>query len=288
MQCMSNCSRRLQLDSCMIHGKFPGENSFRGHTAQPGGAGFAYHAHSECPPHPSPGRPPKFDHSSSGPAENVSFSGSCAVSSPAFFMPTMSHSWEAEPSSSTSSIAASSTAGRDPADLAAMFIYQNRTGYNGLFRLNARGDFNVPAGRARPRICDEDRLRAASRALNGPFIHVGFESFDGLAGVAASGDLVYFDPPYAPLSSTSRFTSYTAASFTDADQEALQRLVLDLAGRGCHVVVSNSSAPLVTDLHGSRAAREHPPRRSPAREQPQCPPARPDRGAHHQQCQSCR
>jgi DNA adenine methylase len=144
-----------------------------------------------------------------------------------------------------------------PADLAAMFIYLNRTGYNGLFRLNARGDFNVPAGRyADPQICEEDRLRAASRALSRPLIHVALDSFDGVAGVASSGDLVYFDPPYAPLSSTSRFTAYTAASFTDADQKTLQRLVVDLADRGCQVVVSNSSAPLVADLYGSRAARE--------------------------------
>jgi hypothetical protein len=73
---------------------------------------------------------------------------------------------------------------------------------------------------------------------------------------------VYFDPPYAPFSSTSRFTSSTAASFTDADQEALQRLAVALSSRGCHVGVSNSSAPLVTDLMVARrtgSGPAHPP-----------------------------
>lgn len=143
-----------------------------------------------------------------------------------------------------------------PADLAAMFVYLNRTGYNGLFRLNARGEFNVPAGRyANPTICDEDTLRAAAGVLKAPSVVVRHGTFASLERSAAPGDLVYLDPPYAPLSATSRFTSYTSGSFSDDDQRRLQALVLDLAQRGCHVVLSNSTAPLVRALYESREAR---------------------------------
>ena len=144
-----------------------------------------------------------------------------------------------------------------PSTLAAMFIYLNRTGYNGLFRLNASGDFNVPAGRYRdPRICDEDTLRSASAVLSAPLVRLRVQSFIAVDAVAVPGDLLYFDPPYAPLSPTARFTSYTAAAFSDDDQAALQQLVVRLAARGCAVIVSNSTAPVVRDLYESRTARQ--------------------------------
>jgi DNA adenine methylase len=143
-----------------------------------------------------------------------------------------------------------------PADLAALFIYLNRTGYNGLFRLNSRGDFNVPAGRyVNPRICDEDTLRAAAAALRQPDVAVAEAPFSWLEEVARPGDFVYFDPPYVPLTATARFTSYTRGTFSDGDQRALQRTVLALAERGCAVVVSNSTAPLVAELYDARPAR---------------------------------
>jgi DNA adenine methylase len=143
-----------------------------------------------------------------------------------------------------------------PARLAAMFIYLNRTGYNGLFRLNSRGDFNVPAGRyAAPRICDEPTLRAAAAVLRSPGVNLHHRSFAAVADAAGPGDLVYFDPPYAPLSATARFTSYTAGSFSDDDQLALQQIAVQLAERGCAVIVSNSTADVVTDLYGAREAR---------------------------------
>jgi DNA adenine methylase len=152
-------------------------------------------------------------------------------------------------------------AGRDgpayPADLAAMFIYLNRTGYNGLFRLNARGDFNVPVGRyERPRICDEPNLRAAAAVLGSRLVEIRHEPFASIADAAASGDFVYLDPPYAPLSATARFTSYTSGSFTEDDQRRLQETVLHLARRGCSVVLSNSTAPLVSELYDTREARQ--------------------------------
>jgi DNA adenine methylase len=143
-----------------------------------------------------------------------------------------------------------------PPDLAAMFVYLNRTGYNGLFRLNARGEFNVPAGRyANPKICDEATLRSVASALRAPGVTLRHLPFAAVAERAAAGDLVYFDPPYAPLTATARFTSYTRDSFTEEDQRQLQALVFALARRGCHVVVSNSTAPLVTALYDTPAAR---------------------------------
>jgi DNA adenine methylase len=143
-----------------------------------------------------------------------------------------------------------------PARLAAMFIYLNRTGYNGLFRLNASGDFNVPVGRyTAPRICDEETLRAAAAVLRSPSVTVHQRSFAEVGAAARPGDLVYFDPPYAPLSATSRFTAYTPGSFSDEDQEALQQLAVTLADRGCSVVVSNSTARVVTDLYKAPEAR---------------------------------
>jgi DNA adenine methylase len=140
--------------------------------------------------------------------------------------------------------------GEYPAALAAMFIYLNRTGFNGLYRLNAAGDFNVPAGRyTNPQICDATNLRAVAAALRLSTVDVRHGGFDALVSRCRPHDFVYFDPPYAPLSSTSRFTSYTAHGFTDDDQRRLQEVVIDLARRGCFVVVSNSTAKSITQLY---------------------------------------
>lgn len=135
-------------------------------------------------------------------------------------------------------------------DLAAMFIYLNRTGYNGLFRLNARGGFNVPHGRyVNPRICDAENLRNVSAALTDLSAHVGHEPYRAVLRRARKGDFVYFDPPYAPLSATARFTAYTAGGFGSADQQQLQQVVIRLAARGCHVLLSNSSAREIAELY---------------------------------------
>lgn len=151
---------------------------------------------------------------------------------------------------------ASTTGARYPADLAAMFIYLNRTGYNGLFRLNAQGEYNVPAGRyAKPTICDEATLRAAGAVLADPAVEIRNAPFSSVADVVREGDFVYFDPPYAPLSATARFTAYTAASFTAEDQLRLQQLVLRLARAGVFVVLSNSVSPVVVDLYDNAEAR---------------------------------
>lgn len=140
-------------------------------------------------------------------------------------------------------------AGYSPA-LAAMLIYLNRTGFNGLFRLNAAGEFNVPAGRyLRPRIFDPAHLEAVAAALSAPGVTLGLARFEAVLGRARAGDLVYFDPPYAPVSETARFTAYTARPFTLDDQALVRDCAVELAERGCHVMVSNSSAPAMAALY---------------------------------------
>lgn len=135
--------------------------------------------------------------------------------------------------------------------LAAMFIYLNRTGYNGLFRLNAAGAFNVPAGRyPNPRICDAEHLRGVSAALRCHSITLQHQPFSCVMDDARAGDFIYFDPPYAPLTRTAKFTSYTAEGFTHRDQETLRGMMIALAKRGCHVVLSNSTAPEIVELYG--------------------------------------
>jgi DNA adenine methylase len=142
-----------------------------------------------------------------------------------------------------------------PVDLAAALLYLNKTGYNGLFRLNQQGGYNVPAGRyTRPRIVHAERIRAASAALATPGISIACRSFDRVAEDARHGDFVYFDPPYAPLGPTSNFRQYTARGFSDADQARLQALAVGLAGRGVQVLLSNSSADSIVRLYGERTA----------------------------------
>ncbi len=142
-----------------------------------------------------------------------------------------------------------------PVDLAAALLYLNKTGYNGLFRLNQRGGYNVPAGRyARPGILNSNRLRAAAQALAAPGVSIACQSFDRAASRAMPGDFVYFDPPYAPLGPTSNFRQYTSGGFSDDDQARLQALAVELAGRGVHVLLSNSSADSIVRLYGEGAA----------------------------------
>lgn len=135
-----------------------------------------------------------------------------------------------------------------PPSLAAMFIYLNRTGYNGLFRLNASGDFNVPAGRyLKPHICDSANLRLVSTALKDACLECA--AFERVLETAEAEDFLYFDPPYAPLSRTANFTSYTAGGFSLEEQKQLRQTIVALARRGCHVVLSNSTAREITELY---------------------------------------
>jgi DNA adenine methylase len=139
-------------------------------------------------------------------------------------------------------------------ELAAMLIYLNRTGFNGLFRLNAHGGFNVPAGRyARPAIVNRTRLRAVSDALAVPGVQLVWGTFEMARSMARAGDFLYADPPYAPVSRTAHFTAYTACRFAAEDQVRLQRFVVDLARNGCHVLVSNSTAAEIAGLYETNA-----------------------------------
>lgn len=133
-------------------------------------------------------------------------------------------------------------------EVAAWFIYLNRTGYNGLYRVNSKNGFNVPFGDYKnPNICDEDNLRACALALRGATLEV--TGFDSVVERARRGDFVYFDPPYIPLTATSKFTDYTSEGFADADQVRLRDIALGLKRRGVKVLLSNSSAQRVYDLY---------------------------------------
>jgi DNA adenine methylase len=136
--------------------------------------------------------------------------------------------------------------------LAAMLIYLNRTGYNGLFRLNASGAFNVPAGRySSVTICDGANLRRLSSALGRPNLTLEAKSFEAALRGAGASDFVYLDPPYAPVSRTAHFTSYTAAKFGPNEQTGLQQTVIALATRGAWVLLSNSVAPDIRRLYAT-------------------------------------
>ncbi len=144
-----------------------------------------------------------------------------------------------------------------PPALAAMLVFLNRTGFNGLFRLNRLGEFNVPAGRYRePRICDPDHVRAVAAVLRRPGVTLEHRGFEAALREAGPGDFVYCDPPYAPLSRTSSFANYTAAGFASLDQQRLMEAVIRACRRGARVVVSNSSAPEIETAYQTRAARQ--------------------------------
>jgi DNA adenine methylase len=140
---------------------------------------------------------------------------------------------------------------RTDAEVAAWFIYMNRACFNGLYRVNRSNRFNVSFGRyVNPRICDAEGLRSCAAALQSAELVVA--DFAAATRAAHRGDFVYFDPPYVPLSATSSFCSYTADGFDAHDQQRLRDAALLLKGRGVHVLLSNSSAPLVRDLYARR------------------------------------
>ncbi len=140
---------------------------------------------------------------------------------------------------------------------AARMIYLNKTGYNGLYRVNRRGQFNVPFGRYKsPRYLDPDNLKAVSRALQTATIRP--MPFEEAVEDVQPGDWVYFDPPYAPRSSTAHFTAYQADGFSAEDQARLRDVCLALDERGARVMVSNSDTPLIRDLYARPPFRIHP------------------------------
>lgn len=153
-----------------------------------------------------------------------------------------------------------------PSDLtdveaAARMLYLNRVGFNGLYRVNKKGLFNVPFGRyTNPTICNEANLREVSKVLSGvTFTQADFE----LACQAAQpGDVVYLDPPYLPLSATSAFTEYTAGGFGVQEHHRLARQFAELADRGVFALLSNSDCPLVWDMYSKFPVYQVPAKRS--------------------------
>ena len=131
---------------------------------------------------------------------------------------------------------------------AAMFIYLNKTCFNGLHRVNRKGEFNVPVGSYKnPRILNEDGLRAAGDLLAGA--DLACTSFEAVLERAKPGDFVYFDPPYAPLSQTASFTSYARDGFSQEDQTRLCDVYKALDRRGCKLMLSNSDVPFIRSLY---------------------------------------
>ena len=122
---------------------------------------------------------------------------------------------------------------------AAYMLFLNRTGYNGLFRVNSKGEFNVPCGRyANPRILDAENLRNVSAVLNQVSIRYG--DFENVADFVDHQTLVYFDPPYRPLSETAHFTTYSKEVFDDRQQLRLADFYRRLDAQGARLMLSNS------------------------------------------------
>ncbi len=133
-------------------------------------------------------------------------------------------------------------------NVASRFIFLNRTCFNGMYRVNSKGGFNVPYGKyTNPLICDEDNLKKVSKALQG--IEIKHQDYKEVLKKAKKGDFVYFDPPYYPVSKTASFTSYTAESFLDKEQIELRDTVLELHKRGCYVMLSNSDTPFINKIY---------------------------------------
>lgn len=132
---------------------------------------------------------------------------------------------------------------------AARFIYLNKAGYNGMYRVNKAGRFNVPFGRYNePKICDAPGLRRCSKLLKRTWISCG--DFEALH--VGPEDVVYFDPPYLPLSKTASFTSYTQDGFDLDDHRRLADFAEGLKRRGTCVIVSNADLPEVRELYAGR------------------------------------
>ena len=134
------------------------------------------------------------------------------------------------------------------AEIASRFIYLNRTCFNGLYRVNSHGGFNVPfAGNKNPLICDEINLRKISKALK--CIEIKKQDYKEVLKKAKKGDFIYFDPPYYPINKTSSFTSYTKEAFLEKEQIELRDTFTELTKRGCFVMLSNSDTPFINKIY---------------------------------------
>jgi DNA adenine methylase len=131
---------------------------------------------------------------------------------------------------------------------AARFIYLNKTCFNGIFRVNEKGTFNVPFGWKTPRLPKREQIRQVSEHLQGSTLLVS--SFETSLKAIGKADFAYLDPPYPPISDTSFFTHYTSDRFGEAHQRKLATAVRALARRGAKFMMSNADTPLIRDLYG--------------------------------------
>jgi len=133
-------------------------------------------------------------------------------------------------------------------------IFLNKTCFNGLYRVNSKGKFNVPLGRyTNPNIVNEENLRSVSRVLKSKKILMTCRDFSATLDDAGRDDFVYFDPPYQPVSSTANFTSYTNRNFTFDDLERLSRLCKKLDSKGCKFMLSNSNSDEVREIFSNNS-----------------------------------
>jgi DNA adenine methylase len=132
-------------------------------------------------------------------------------------------------------------------------LFLNKTCFNGLYRVNKKGQFNVPLGRyTNPNIINKGNLTVVSKVLQSKKIKISCRDFESVLGDAKKGDLVYFDPPYQPVSNTANFTSYTHRNFTEDDLERLAGLGDNLNSKGCFVLLSNSNSKTVKDFFSKK------------------------------------
>lgn len=138
----------------------------------------------------------------------------------------------------------------DCAETAARMIYINKTCFNGLYRVNKSGRFNVPFGRyENPKILDKDNLRACAQALDRAGVQLHHAHFGAIERHAEKGDFVYFDSPYVPVSKTANFVGYSANGFDEAEHRKLADLFAELTSCGVKCLLSNSDTPLVRELY---------------------------------------
>ncbi len=135
-------------------------------------------------------------------------------------------------------------------DKVSRLIFLNKTCFNGLYRVNSKGKFNVPLGRyANPNIVNKENLLAVSQAIRSKDISIKCQDFTTALESAQKNDFVYLDPPYQPVSDTANFTSYTNDSFGYEDQKRLFAEFEKLDSRGCKVMLSNSKSKEILDLY---------------------------------------
>ena len=136
----------------------------------------------------------------------------------------------------------------DPLEVAARLIYLNKTCFNGLYRVNRSGQFNVPMGSyVNPRIYNRANLFAAAQALAAADLCAA--DYRATLDQARAGDFVYLDPPYVPLSASASFTSYTSSNFGEREQRQLAEVFCELDRRGCYMMLNNSATPLTRQLY---------------------------------------